>query len=711
MVPAFLCLVTAPYTIQRDAYGVPKVLATSVEAAYEGNGYATAQDRLWQLEMNRRVAEGRLAEVLGPSFVSSDKEVLQLGYTHSEIDAQVASLKPGSRSALAAYARGVNRAISEATASNSLPPGYASNGFKPKPWKPYDSAAIAIYTLRLFGRGGAGEIRNLALLQLLAGRPNLKGKLWDVVDDIAWLQDPKAVCTVSAVDDPVKHRPVFSRPTQDGSIAQLAALPKTSLFELLPGIRISERPISRAVAMDLAAPFETGSYCMVVGRNRSKTQKPLLLSGPQMGHTSPAVIHEIALRAPGLNVTGIDVPGTPGVVIGATPAFAWGLTSGVADVEDVFAFHGAGADAYTYGGKTLPYTEVRLEVPVKGGPTQTIVQRRTIFGPVVILTSGGAFALRSAFRNRELSCIDAFFGLPALKTPASIDGLMSTTSMSFNFFYATSSGHIGYRYCGRVPLRNPAIDPRLPTPATPANDWRGFVPATSMPHVLDPGSGLLVNWNNKPVGWWPNGDTPVWGEVFRNSEILAALGSGKLDSTDLARAVKTIAMRDSDWRFFRPLLGKSFGSWDGTLTSGSKQPNEWFALERNLRRELFSSAIGNLGSAANFDQAVQATLILHALEGKTKYDYLAGRSRESVTRAALAKVGDVDAYRPGGFQVPGEEPVPYSNRGSYIQLLECKGTRWTMQAILPPGEAESGPHFLDQVPLARRFAFIRSWQP
>ena len=103
------------------------------------------------------------------------------------------------------------------------------------------------------------------------------------------------------------------------------------------------------------------------------------------------------------------------------------------------------------------------------------------------------------------------------RTPTDIAGALDKATVNFNCFYATSKGDVGYRYTGIVPMRSPSVDPRFPALASKENDWTGKWP---MPRVENPRSGLLANWNNKPVSWWPNSDTPVWGRIFRNTELL-----------------------------------------------------------------------------------------------------------------------------------------------------------------------------------------------
>ncbi len=158
MLQLLALLATVPtYTVTRDAFGVPTISAKSAVDAYEGLGYAVAQDRECGVAGNEPSAHGGPLG-RGPGLrrsLASDKDILTLGYTPQEVDAQVDALGKPAHDALDAYARGVNRYIEEATLAKSLPPGYAQFGFEPSPWTAHDSAAISIYLLRHFGRAAA----------------------------------------------------------------------------------------------------------------------------------------------------------------------------------------------------------------------------------------------------------------------------------------------------------------------------------------------------------------------------------------------------------------------------------------------------------------------------------------------------------------------------------------------------------------------------
>jgi penicillin amidase len=242
-----------------------------------------------------------------------------------------------------------------------------------------------------------------------------------------------------------------------------------------------------------------------------------------------------------------------------------------------------------------------------------------------------------------------------------------------------------------------------------------MIPFEKMPHVENPSSGFLANWNNKPVSWWSNGDTPVWGRVFRNTELLAGLTAPKLSVQNVENAAWTIARRDEFWRYLEPELLRfapqvaqkiGYDGWD--LEDSTSQPVA-AAFVKRLREELFSDAIGGLVSPAYFEQALQPSFILQALEGKSKFNFLAGRSQKAVLESALNKALEDTKAVPKAhvFSVKfGNEPlVPYMNRGTFIQVVEFRNQRPLGRSVNMPGVAESGPHAFDQVPLGRAWIY------
>lgn len=730
---ASFLLVAAPApSLTRSDFGVPIIHASTVREAFVLQGYAVAQDRLWQIERSRRLARGRMSAAFGASFARSDAEAIRTGYSDAELRAQFDAMRPASRDLWEAYAEGVNRWIEEAKRSGRLPKGYAEANLEAEPWDILDSVAISVHVGRLFGRGGAGELRNFALLQYLSTQPS-KDRLLDVFDDFAWHNDPRSIPTVSPQDDPLsRNHPSFPVPSRKQTQQQWEQLPKVSLLELAPAIRLAERTEMRDAASRTAAPYQFGSYCIVVGPDRSATGRPLLLSGPQMGFSIPSIGHEIAMSAPGYTVSGLDVPGIPGVVVGVTPRLAWGLTSGVADTDDVFWAKAVGNDSIEFGDQKMPLRTTTRQIE---GTDQRLEVKRTDWGPVVLesKTEGVVFIRRSAVWMKELESFDAMLDLPRARNVKDLDRTLSQVGLSFNFFFATSDGDIGWRYCGHVPIRAPGVDPRLPQRASPATDWRGRIPWDQMPRVDNPKSGLITNWNNKPAAWWPNFDTPVWGRIFRNEALNRFLRPSRISVPDLEFAAWSIARVDDSASHFLPIIRAALRdepasvperqalaylrAYDGWDLEGSQGAVIYKAVLRALREGLFVGAVGTMLTPELFQTAIQPSLLLDALEGKTKYAFLGGRKRADVIRDAFARAverltttmgPDPGAWQfvPAGINVPDGPPIPYSNRGSYIQIVEV-GDRPVGRSVLPPGVSESGPHSADQVPLARAWTFKR----
>ncbi len=710
---ALASIAAAPLT--RDAYGVPHIVGSSWEEAFETAGYAVAEDRLWQMETSRRLARGKLAEVMGDAFAASDREVLRVGYTDEELTAQLTKLSDPIKSAFVSYAKGVNRYIAEAKSTRKLPDGYAKNGFEPVEWTVEDSTAIAIRLFQQFGRGGAGEIRNMALYTYLAAQPALKGQELDAVDDFAWLNDPRAVSTVMWEDDLVgKRRPLFPVPSRANTQAHLDSLPKLGLLDLLPGVRLASNEESTRVAESLAAPFKVGSYCIAVAGSRSANGKAMLLSGPQMGFQQPSIVHEMSIRAPGLAVVGMDVPGVPGIAVGHTEKVAWGLTSGVADTDDVFFASTTPLGQYKLGKELRPIQTLKRTLKVKGKPDEIVEQTRTHIGPVVLAPKSVPviFSRRAGAWMEEMQSLEALYSVYASNSVDEVDKAAQKATVNFNLFAADTSGRISYNYCGRMPLRAVGVDPRFPAPME--LDWQGIIPSGQLPYARDPEKGLFVNWNNKPVSWWPNGDTPVWGRIFRNQVLLDELTKPKLTTDDLELAIWKAARSDYNYKAFAPYLAglsKEMDAFKGLRLEGSVSAGIYNVFFDALRTEIFQPVVGGLMTPDNFRQAVQPSLMLDALEGRTKVKYLGRRSRGEVLAAAWAKAKEKLGSEPSlwrftapGIPVAGQKSIPYSDRGTYIQLVELFA-KPIGRSVLPPGVAESGEHSQDQVALARAWLF------
>ena len=726
-------------TIVRDSYGVPMLKAPTTNEAFRLMGQAVAEDRLWQLEMSRRTSLGQMAEVLGSAYVASDQATLSKQYTEAEYNQMLVVIPKETKAAWEAYVAGINDTIQKRTADNTLPEGYKTNGFEPRPWTLIDSAAVMVNLSRQFGQGGAGELRNYAMVQYLRTRPAIKDRLLDAFDDLAWADEPTSIPTVAKRDDPTLRIPEIFNFTRAESEAHLASLPPTNLLELAGAIRLASMEDQKLVAEANSVPFKTGSYAIVVSPRKSATGNPLLLTAPQMGHNAPSIVHEVAIDTPNLKVAGMDVPGIPGVIIGYTPDAAWGLTSGVADLEDVFVSTLKEGNTYISQGKEYDLEEVKFTLKVKGQADKEVIQYRTVHGPVLLKSnsSKAVYSLNSAFWKKEVAGTATLFDLYTAKESSDFTDFAGKIPVSFNLFFATKTGDIGYRYCGLVPLRARGVDPRLPTLDTSENQWKGFVSSINMPRSDNPDAGFIANWNNKPTTWWPNGDTPAWGRAFRNQSLLDAIPNEKLTLADLEKAAWTIARRDTATTpLLKPYLDKAIASlptadqrklpitqlsgYDGWNLEGSIAAGLAGETLNQIRRAIFLDDFGNFTSEALFNQVLQPHVIFNALDGKTNINYLGDKTATQIVAESIASAQDAFTrsvgteptkwgYSPGVIRVPGQDPIPYNNRGTYIQITEF-GHFWPYaRSVASPGITESGPNATSQANLARNWQYKVMW--
>ncbi len=638
-----------------------------------------------------------------------------------------------------AYVDGINDTINKRIDAKNLPEGYATNGFEPRPWTLMDSQAIMVNLTRQFGQGGAGELRNYALVQYLRTRPTIKDRLFDAFDDLAWSNEPSSIPTVSKRDDTTLKIPEIFNFTRAESESHLASLPNTNLLELAGSIRLASMEDQKLVAEANSVAYKTGSYAVVVSPRKSATGNPLLLTAPQMGHTMPSIVHEVAFDTPDLKVAGMDVPGMPGVIIGYNPNAAWGFTSGVADLEDIFVSPLKEGTTYIHNGEERQLEEIKFTLKVKGQPDKEVIQYRTVHGPVLLKSNGSkaVYSLRSSFWKQEVASTAALFDLYNAKSASDFSQFAAKVPVSFNLFFATKTGDIGYRYCGLVPMRAQGVDPRLPTLDTKENQWQGFVSYVNMPRADNPSTGFLANWNNKPSEWWPNGDTPVWGRAFRNQSLLDSLPQDKIALTDLEKAAWTIARRDTAVTpLLRPYIEKAvltmpsneqrslavtqlraYDGWNLDGSIGAALANETL---NQIRKLVFLDDFGNFTSDSLFTQVLQPHTIFNALDGKTNLDYLGGKSSaivvsEAITaaQASLSASQGTDStqwgYKSGSIRFAGQEPIPYINRGTYIQLTEF-GPFWPYaRSVASPGVTESGPNATSQMPLSRNWQYKVMW--
>jgi len=571
-----------PVDIVRDAEGIPHIYAKSAHDAYFALGVTHAQDRLWQMEMNRRIAAGRMAEVLGPAALDTDRFLRTLGIRRNA-EAIVRNLAPDARSALDAYAEGVNRYLEQR--SGPLPPEFLLTGApSPAPWEPADS--IAWQTMMA----------------------------WDLSAN--WTQELLRMRLAQRMD--MAHIRAFLPPYPGD--APLHTQDYTSLYRSLAGTAAQLEKVSRIAPPSLVEGM--GSNNWVLGSRRSATGKPLLANDPHLGLTAPALWYFAHLSAPGLNVIGATLPGVPTVALGHNDQIAWGLTNTAPDVQDLFIeqINPDNEAQYRTPDGWAGFDRRTETIRVKGQPDVQLTVRETRHGPVITgalpLADRAPIDARThviAFSWTALRPDDLTFQA-SLRLNRAHDWEQFLAAMrdfgapQQNVVYADVSGNVGFIAPGRIPVRRRDNDLKglAPAPGWDARyDWTGFIPFDELPREYNPLSQQIVTANQKIVGpAYPHFITSEWTLPFRAQRIASLLEAKPLHDLDSFATIQkddvSLAARE-----LLPLLGRTMPKsdqarsalaalkqWDGKMDAARFEPLVYNAWMRELSRQLFTAPLG-----------------------------------------------------------------------------------------------------------------------
>jgi penicillin amidase len=463
-------------TIIRDEFGVPHVYGNSLKATWFGVGYATAQDRLWQADLLRRLGTGTSAEIFGPGFLEGD---IQARAVFGPVERRAALLKSASkeiRTIFKWYAAGINAWIEEATATGQLPIEYAGLGLDPpRPWTPDDSLATAMALFNNFGEGGATEITHLdSLTELVARLGASDGAA--VFFDSHWLNDPAAQTSVPAKTGSGISPAVVSVPQSLAEKAtELASTPglARAAGELRRRMKGWERNLRRAGVGEPPA-----SNAVAIGKKLSASRRPLLLHGPQMGYTVPQINHEMGIHGGGFDLTGMKLAGIPGIPIGVAKKHAWTWTTGATDNSDLYveSVNPDNPGQYFFAGSFRDF-DCRLEViPVRGAPAVDQVLCNSVHGPVLVQQPGLAITLKSAVQGLEMQGIEAALAMMKAGTLKKFGKAAAAAVYNFNVLYADVKGNIAYWHVGKIPIRAAGDSPWLPHIGVGIAEWQGFIP-------------------------------------------------------------------------------------------------------------------------------------------------------------------------------------------------------------------------------------------
>ncbi len=462
-----------PVEVIRDRWGIPHIYADSVDDLFFAQGYVTAGDRLAQMEVQRRLGSGRLAEVAGSSALETDRLMRTLGlrrvaeteWTALQKDPVIYDTRyQDAARILKAYTNGVNAYIE--THRDRLPLEFLLLGVSPEPWSPVDSLVWGKVMALSQCANMEYELARMTLIERLG-----KGK----TDELVPAYSPDAPLIVPSMTQP------GAESTTSAPLAYIRALP---------------------------GPFGgpgTGSNNWVIDGTRSASGKPLLANDPHMSIQMPALWYLVHLHGPGFDVIGASLPGVPGVVLGHNDRIAWGATNSIADVQDLYVEHIRPTDPpqYEFRQEWHVAQVITETIQVRDGTPQTLRVVYTRHGPLVSEVLPEA-TLPMSLRWTALEVSPMLPALLALNRADNWDefraALRFWVAPSLNMVYADVDGNIGYQLPGRIPIRANGQGAVPMAGWTGEYEWTGFIPFDQLPSRYNPPEGYIITANNRIVG-------------------------------------------------------------------------------------------------------------------------------------------------------------------------------------------------------------------
>jgi penicillin amidase len=529
----------APVEVLRDRWGVPHIYASTLEDLFFAQGFVAAQDRLWQLDLWRRVAEGRLAEILGPGAVPRDTFARLLRY-RGDMTAEWASYAPDAKRIVEAFVRGINAQIAWVEARpERLPIEFQLAGTRPERWTP--DVVISRMAGYVMTRNVRSEVQRARLAravgvariaEFMPPDPPVPITLPDGLDlaDIG----PEVLALAEAADAPLSFAAPPSPPAAAagaifGVAPVLAWTRPGGTRPALPGGPDQGRPADILAA--LAEAYATdGSNNWVVAPARTATGRPLLANDPHRALQLPSLRYTVHLNGPGWNVIGAGEPALPGVAAGHNDRIGFGFTIVGTDQQDLYVeqLDPANPDRYRVGSGWETMRVEREVLRVAGEPPRTVELRFTRHGPVIHVDRQRhrAYALRWVGTEPGTAGYLASLSLDTAQSwPEFLAALERWKVPSENLVYADVDGNIGWVAAGLTPIRRNWTG-LLPVPGHEGRyEWDGFLTVADLPQSFNPASGFIAtaNHNILPPGY-RHQISYEWGAPHRYQRIVEAIG-------------------------------------------------------------------------------------------------------------------------------------------------------------------------------------------
>jgi penicillin amidase len=572
-----------------DQYGIPHIYAENEDDLFFSQGYIHAQDRLWQMDLNRRIGSGRLSEVVGPATLELDRFCRRLGL-HRAAEEAAARLSTHDRRLLETYARGVNAYIEQYR--NRLPIEFAILRYRPEPWKASDTLQWG----KMMGWTLSGNWETEIIRARLVARLG-----------------PDQAARLESGYDP--HQPLIVPPGVEYNGVNLGLLEQYEQIKELSGFGMLG-----------------GSNNWVVDGTMTTTGAPMLCNDPHLGQAAPSIWYECHLVAGDIDVIGASFPGSPGIIIGHNQYIAWGMTNAVSDVEDLYIekFHPEKPHLYEFEGRWEEAHIIREEIKIRGKKEPVVEEVRiTRHGPVITSLpipggNGAASELPLALRWTGMEQNHIISALQKLDRATNWhefrEALRDWDVPPQNFVYADIEGNIGYIMAGAIPIRKKG-QALLPSPGwTGEYEWSGLIPFEELPQTYNPEQHFVATANNRVVDdSYPYYISNEWLSGYRAQRIRDLLTSrGKLSRSDMAaiqadyysipasQIVPHLLTLQATTRLEWAALDM-LRAWDYTLAPDSVGAAIYTTFYRHLERVVLSAIVGDdeqllqsyLGSGSN----------------------------------------------------------------------------------------------------------------
>jgi penicillin amidase len=635
---------SASVTIIRDRWGVPHIYAQNEHDLFFAQGYVHAQDRLWQMEIDRRISNGTLSEMLGSETIQSDRLIRTVGLRRMA-EQTWATLDSEHRAILDAYSAGVNNYID--THRDRLPLEFTLLGVNPAPMTPIDMLAWA---------------NLLAFHEDL----NFKYELW-LARFIAELGETRARQLLPTYAD---GAPLIIPPKTSGQAGDTSLVipPGVGNYAWLQATR-AEAPVGVAGwASGLSGGLNSNNWS--ISGSRTKSGKPILANDPHLPLALPFSLYENDLHGGRFNTAGFTFPGIPLVLFGHNQRIAWGITNTSADVEDAYIEKLDDAQnptQYEFMGAWRKLEIIPETILVKGAEPVHFNVLRTRHGPIMndtlrdgnwveplVAPAGQPIAMHWNLYEGSTNLT----GLVALNLAANWDEFRAAVqhwdSISENFAYADVDGNIGYQMAGKIPIRAPGHQGTVPAPGwTDQYDWRGFIPFDQLPSMLNPQQGFVATANNRIVSddypYWLSNLWDVGYRAKRLNDLLSANSSATIEDMQRIQADSYSPPAE----ILRPYLAvvqpqnevqakalAAVNAWDLKCTTAAVGPSIYEAWFRFLLQDTIRDTYGD-ARADNMDDLTinkQTLMMIKAMaDPNSPWFQGANRSRDDLVRRSFGE--------------------------------------------------------------------------